>query len=858
MSGLGKRVSCPPYSARAAHSITRELGLSPLTAAILVRRGHDSPQAARHFLAARECHDPFALGNMQAACDLVLAHVERGSAIVVHGDYDVDGVCSTALVVEALRALGADPSWLLPSRFDGGYGLSAATVERLAASGAGLLITTDCGITAVTEVEAAGRAGIDVLVTDHHRPAGRLPDAPILHPALGGYPFPDLCATAVAHKLAEALGSRAGHDPALAARGLDLVAIATIADLVPMRGENRRLVREGLTALARTRRPGLSALMRVAGVAPDHVDEGSVGFRLGPRINAAGRMQRADAALELLLTGDESRAAAVADELDLLNRERRDTETRIAFAAEAACAEHADAPAYVLAGEGWHAGVIGIVASRMVERHHRPCVLISLDGEGGRGSGRSIPAYDLHAGLGACAGHLRRFGGHAMAAGLELDRAQVDPLREALVEHAAGALSAADLEPVERVDGLVGVAALGLDLAAELARLAPFGQTNPVPTLLVPAVTLGDVRPLGEDEQHARFRLEGGGARARGVAFRTQASRLGGSRSRHVAVRLEANEWNGAVEPRVVLRGLAEPRPAGACEVLGEHPFAVGFARARDRGERLGAVAGERLGAVAPASRRPLRAVEDARGAGFAGLAGHLISSGERVLVVCAELSRRRAALDELLGAIAGACVPQPQPPALCSWEGLAAEPEIAAPFEHVVALDPASGAWGEGLLAALPAQAEHAFAYLAWGPAEAGFALAVAESELDLRAPLSELYRRLRDGAPCEGARLRAALEGPAERPGSGAGCARLVRVLEELSLVAYHDDEKTGPACRLLDAPRTSLERSPQARACALQLAEARRYLKAEGAREPRVERAGAAAARESRVERAGAAAA
>ena len=542
MPGLTKRVSCPSYSATAAHSIAHELGLSALTAAILVRRGHDTPEAARRFLAAQERHDPFAFADMQAACDLVLAHVERGSRIVVHGDYDVDGVCSTAVVVEALRGLGADPSWLLPSRFDEGYGLSAATVERLAASGAGLLITTDCGITAVPEVEAARLAGIDVVVTDHHRPGERLPDAPILHPALGGYPFADLCATAVAYKLSEALCSRSGIDPALAAPGLDLVALATVSDLVPMRGENRRLVREGLAALSRTLRPGLLALMRVAGVDPGHVDEGTVGFRLGPRINAAGRMQRADAALELLLTGDESRACAVADELDLLNRERRDTETRITFAAEAARAEHEGAPAYVLAGEGWHPGVIGIVASRIVERHHRPCVLIALEGDGGRGSARSIPAYDLHAGLGSCSAHLRRFGGHAMAAGLELDRTQVDPLREALVAHAARAMAPSDLEPLERVDGLVGVGALRLDLAAELASLAPFGQANPVPTLLVPAVALGDVRPLGEDEQHARFSLVGGGARARGVAFRTPASKLAAVRSRHVAVRLEANE----------------------------------------------------------------------------------------------------------------------------------------------------------------------------------------------------------------------------------------------------------------------------------------------------------------------------
>ena len=833
MSGPAKRLSCPPYSALAADRISRALGLSPIAAAILVRRGHDSPDAARSFLTAEERHDPFAFADMAPVCDLVLAHVQRGSRIVVHGDYDVDGVCSTAVVIGTLRALGADPSWLLPSRFDEGYGLSASTVERLVASKADLLITTDCGITAVEQVEAARRAGLDVVITDHHRPGERLPDAPILHPALGGYPFPDLCATGVAHKLAEALHTRAGSEPELAARELDLVAMATIADLVPLHGENRRLVREGLAALARTRRPGLLALMRVAHVEPRRLDEGTVGFRLGPRINAAGRMQRADASLELLLTSDESRAAAVAAELDQLNRERRDTETRITFAAESARADQREAPAYVLAGDGWHPGVIGIVASRMVERYHRPCVLVALEGDGGRGSGRSIPAYDLHAGLGACSEHLRRFGGHAMAAGLEVDRADVDPLREALVAHASSVLAAADLEPIERVDGLVGVAALRLDLAEELGRLAPFGQGNPVPTLLVPAVALGSVRPLGEDEQHARFTLEGGGARASGVAFRTQATKLAGSASRHAAVRLEANEWNGAVEPRVVLRALAEPAATGGCPVLAEEPFGAAFERERREPLRVPSLDGEAR----------LRVVRDARGQGFAGIAGHLISSGERVLVVCAELSRRRGALDELLGGIVGACSPRPQSPSLCSWEGLAREPAIARPFEHVVALDPPPGAWGESLLSALPATHASAFAHLGWGPAEATFALAAAESELDLRAPLSELYRGLRDAGSCEGERLLALLAGDGAHPRSGAGCARLVRVLEELSLVAYHDDGSTGPSCQVLDAPRTSLERSPQARECASRLAQARIYLGAQRAQPraaPSIERA------------------
>ena len=255
-------------------------------------------------------------------------------------------------------------------------------------------MTVDCAITAVEEVARARAAGIDVIVTDHHSPRadGALPDAPIVHPRIGGYPCPDLCAAAVAHKLAQALLAAHGEDPRLADEDLDLVALATVADVVPLQGENRRLVREGLRRLASTRKPGLRALMDVAKVDPSTIDAGAIGFRLGPRLNAAGRLYRADAGLELLLTEDHERARAVALELDANNTERRDVETRIRFEAEAQVAEQGSAAAYVLASDGWHAGVIGIVAARIAERHHRPCVLIALDGEEGTGSGPLDPA----------------------------------------------------------------------------------------------------------------------------------------------------------------------------------------------------------------------------------------------------------------------------------------------------------------------------------------------------------------------------------------------------------------------------------------------------------------------------------
>src|SRR3712207_5781083 len=278
--------------------------------------------------------------------------------------------------------------------------------------GAELLITVDCAVTAVEEVAAARDAGLEVIVTDHHRPGDELPDCTVVHPALGDYGCPDLCASGVALKLAEAL-----RGPEAAAGELDLAALATVCDMVPLRGENRRIVREGLVELARTRKPGLRALMAATALDPGDVDEGALGFRLGPRINAAGRMQRADAALELMLTESEQRAEEIARERDALNLDRRESETRILFAAESQAAAQAHQGAIVVAGEDWHPGVVGIVASRLVERWRRPCVVIALEDEGGRGSGRSIPGYDLLAGLTACSEHLGRFGGHRAAAG---------------------------------------------------------------------------------------------------------------------------------------------------------------------------------------------------------------------------------------------------------------------------------------------------------------------------------------------------------------------------------------------------------------------------------------------------------
>jgi single-stranded-DNA-specific exonuclease len=544
--------------------LRRELAVSGALAQVLVRRGLGEPAQARAFLAAEEEHSPSAFAGIGAAVEAILAHVSANTRITIHGDYDVDGVCSTAILVRALRSLGADVDSYLPDRIGDGYGLAAATVGRLAERGTRLLLTVDCGVTAVEEVALAGELGMQVIVTDHHAPRadGQLPQAPLVHPALCGYPCPQLCATAVAYKLAQAVFAAAGRDPRELEQELELVALATVADVVPLVGENRMLVRRGLRALARTRRPGLRALMAVARVAPGRLDERALGFALAPRLNAAGRMYRADAGLELLLTDDALRARQVAEELDRANHERREAELRIRYEAEAQVSDLGARSAYVLAGEGWHAGVIGIVASRLAEAHHRPVVLIALDGPSGKGSARSIPGFDLLAGLTACSAHLLRYGGHRAAAGLEIEREHVQALALALDEHAGLVLAAEDLAPCERVDAVVGGDELGMGLAEELQRLAPFGYGNPGVSLMVAEACLRDARAMGEGK-HVRFTVESHGARAQAVGFRT-----GGVLPVEEGVpveatfKLEVNEWNGVQEPRLVLRHarLAEPR----------------------------------------------------------------------------------------------------------------------------------------------------------------------------------------------------------------------------------------------------------------------------------------------------------
>ncbi|MEI7625083.1 MAG: single-stranded-DNA-specific exonuclease RecJ [Actinomycetota bacterium] len=804
-TGESPRLSIAPYSVSAADAISVELGVSYNLAQVLVRRGHTTPADAQAWLAADEHHSPELFDGIGDAVALVLTHVAAGSQITIHGDYDVDGVCSTAIMVRSLQRLGATVDWFLPSRTQDGYGLSLPTVDRLAKRGTRLLITVDCAITAVEEVAAARSAGIDVLVTDHHAPRadGLLPDALIFHPALCGYPCPQLCAASVALKLAEALESRsAPTDGPGWIEDLDLAALATVADCVPLIGENRRIVAEGLCAISSTAKLGLKALMRVAQVDPSALDARAIGFRLAPRLNAAGRLYRADAGLELLMTQDSDRASAIATELDRLNAERRDVETRIRFEAETQARALGPRMSYVLAAQGWHPGVIGIVASRIAELYNRPAIMIALDGEQGTCSGRSIANFDLLEGLRAGSEHLIRHGGHRAAAGATIASDQVEAFREAFEAYALANLSAEDLIGYERVDAVVGGGVLGMEFAQELTRLAPYGIDNPEPTLLIRGATLHDPRAMGEGK-HLRFTLHSDQFSARAVAFGVAGGKLpvAAGDPADVTVRLDINHWNGSVEPQLIL-GSARP----------SNPTAINTFSAELEADYL-AVAFAELDAILerrpePADR-PKRKVVDRRGGGVTGVIADLVAAGDSLLAVCHDTAN---SLVDLSGHIGGFT--------LCSYAFLETDQSVADAYEHVVGIEPPICVDQALLLKAGSAGS----CVHAWGKAEIQSTQRIFELQSDFRTQLAGLYRSLRDSSSTDGGGLEDLLQGDhrQSRPPQLAG--RLLRVLIELNLVTL---DRESLEISVPPSPHTELDQSAAFRAYKARYEDGQRFL-------------------------------
>ncbi len=491
----------PPEAVR---SLQEALSLPEVLCALLVQRGLADPGHAKAFLrpllSELDVSDP--LAGIAPATERILDGVRRGETILVHGDYDVDGIAGATLLTRWIRRIGGNAVPFVPHRLRDGYDFGAAGIGAAKEAGADLIITVDCGIRAHDAVADANAAGLDVIVTDHHTPAETLPPAlAVVNPNRVdcGYPNKGLCGTGVAYRLSEALARERGIDAEELYSSLDLVALATIADVVPLNQENRTLVRYGLKALAQTKLPGLRALMERADLGDGPIDAGQVGFRIAPRINAAGRMAEAMTALDLLMSDDVAHTSALADRLEEANDLRREEETRTLREALDQLEESFD-PArdfgVVLEGEGWHPGVIGIVASRIVDRIHRPTVLVAVADGQGRGSARSIPGFDLLAAVDACKEHLGRFGGHRAAAGMDIAADHISDFRDAFNADVRERLGGEQPRPVIRPQLEIPLAAMTERLAHMLSYLGPFGMGNPAPVFLARQVDLA--RPARE------------------------------------------------------------------------------------------------------------------------------------------------------------------------------------------------------------------------------------------------------------------------------------------------------------------------------------------------------------------------
>jgi single-stranded-DNA-specific exonuclease len=545
----------------AAARLSAELSLPEPLCALLVARGYGEPVAAKRFLRPRmdQLRDPFGLAGMSAAVARIGRAIERGETVLVHGDYDVDGVCSVALLTRTLRAWGARAEAFVPNRLRDGYDLGHAGIRAAVAAGASLIVTADCGIVAHDAVDQAAAAGIDVVITDHHAPAATLPNAvAIVNPNRPdcGYGERTLAGAGVAFKLCQALARALGHAEEPLWYRLDLVALATIADLAPLAGENRVLTRFGLRVLRESAHVGVRALVATASLAAEpELSAGQVSHVLAPRLNALGRLGDAMRALRLLLTDDEAEAQRLAAESEAENRRRQQLDRQTLGEAVARLGETLDPErdvGVVLAKPGWHPGVIGIVASRLVELVHRPTFLLAVDERTGtaRGSGRSIPGLHLLAAVQACAPLLERYGGHRQAAGLDIAVPRIPEFREAFSAAVRTQLGPDSLVPRLAIDIETRVPALDATLLRFLTHFGPFGIGNPSPAFAVRGARVGhDVRVVGDG--HLRLTLEQDGGRLRAIGFRMAERCAPFARSGALvdaAFQLQEDRWRGAGE----------------------------------------------------------------------------------------------------------------------------------------------------------------------------------------------------------------------------------------------------------------------------------------------------------------------
>ena len=550
----------------ATRRLAAELRIPEALAAILVQRGLASPDSAKAFLRPdlERLSDPHRLADMPAAVELLVRAVREQRPILVHGDYDVDGQCASAMLTRILRSAGATVYPFVPHRIRDGYDFGPAGLAEAQRVGAKVIVTCDCGITAVSAVAAARAAGIDVIVTDHHLPGAELPPAnAVLDPRRPDCTSEEknLCGTGVAFKLAQALVQLLGLSPNLPLHFLDYVALATIADVVPLTGENRILVRYGLKKLADSRWVGLRALIETAGLAGKPLRGAHVGFILAPRLNAVGRIGDANDGLRLLLTENPQEAAALARELETINARRQEMDQLIldeAIEIVEQTLQPTDA-AIVLGADTWHPGVIGIVASRLVERYGRPTFLIGWDeaGEFGRGSGRSISGFDLHGALHQVGGHLEKYGGHTMAAGFTIRRDKFDDFRVAFLGVAGDLLTPDDLAPSQRVDIELPLASVSEELERLIRHLEPCGAGNPAPVFGVRNARAVGARRVGTN--HLRFTLDDGSAVLPAIGFRWADAVPDDwlTNPLDVAFRLERDDWQGRTTIQARVASLA-------------------------------------------------------------------------------------------------------------------------------------------------------------------------------------------------------------------------------------------------------------------------------------------------------------
>lgn len=527
-------------------------GYAPLTAAVLSARGIDTPDAAAAYLSCDTAglHDPLLLADMDKAVAVVEGALQRGERIVVYGDYDVDGVTATCTLVDYLRGRGAKCDYYIPNRLREGYGLSRAAMQELYDKGARLLITVDSGITADEEIATARALGMQVVITDHHECHDTLPAADAVVDCKRPdctYPFDSLAGVGVAFKLVCALE---GNTQAMLDRYADLVALGTVADVMPITGENRIIVAAGLKKLAETGNIGLEMLLREAGMKNRRLTSSTISFVLAPRINAAGRMGRAELAAELFLTHDPVRAQALAAQLCEQNKLRQNEENQILQQALTRLRTEynpIEDKIIVLAGEGWHHGVIGIVCSRLCDRYGCPVVLIALDKDGtGKGSGRSVGGFNLFDALTSCEDLLERYGGHALAAGLTVDVGNIDALRDRLRAYAETHVTMAELVPQLHIDCMVRPDWLTIEQIEGLATLEPYGMRNPEPIFCMKDMVVEDITPISSD-RHVRMTLIKDGVRFSAIWFGTGAGGLGFVEGNYVdaAFHLEINEFRG-------------------------------------------------------------------------------------------------------------------------------------------------------------------------------------------------------------------------------------------------------------------------------------------------------------------------